>query len=92
MPPGAYDFRGAKVVLAPNGRISFGDTPYLAGASLPMLPCMNHLASIADLPPADLWRVGFDNPLAALGLSPRRFARYRGPTVRFQKGRFVVGK
>jgi N-acetylglucosamine-6-phosphate deacetylase len=90
MPPGDYEFHGDKVVLAPSGRISFGDTPYLAGSSATMLQCMNHLASLNIMAEADLWQVGFENPLALLGIKGRRFHPVNGRRVEFRAGKFEI--
>ncbi len=87
--PGTYDFQGHAVVLEPNGRIGFAGTPYLAGSSATMLQCMNHLASLNVLSEAELWQVGFDNPLQLLGRDPRAFAaRLPERKVWFRNGRF----
>jgi len=65
--PGIYHFQYHEVVLEPSGRIGFKDTPYLAGSSATMLQCMNYLASLNLLTEAELWKVGYDNPLRLLG-------------------------
>jgi len=91
LPPGTYDFGGKKVVLAPTGRISLSDTPYLAGSSATMLQCMNHLASLGILSETELWQVGYDNPLALLGLRGRRFYAIKGRFVEFRENRFESG-
>lgn len=90
--PGTYEFHGVKVVLAPSGRIGFADTPYLAGASATMFQCMNHLASLRLLSEAELWRVGFKNPLRWLGRKPDALAAIADPTVTFNDGQFVLSK
>lgn len=89
LPPGDYEFQGNKVVLAPNGRIGFKDTPYLAGSSATMLQCMNYLASLNLLSEADLWKVGYDNPLRLIG---RRLGRQPAdtPAVVFKDNRFAL--
>ncbi len=90
LPPGKYKFQGAEVVLASSGRISFGDTPYLAGSSANMLRCMNHLAALEIMSEPELWQVGIDNPLALLGLKGRRLATILGQTVVFRENRFEI--
>jgi len=87
--PGIYHFQYHEVVLAPNGRIGFKDTPYLAGSSATMLECMNFLASLNLLSEADLWKVGYDNPLRLLG---RRLGHQPSgaPTVVFKNNQFVL--
>jgi len=89
LPPGVYDFNGNAAVLAPNGRIGFKDTPYLAGSSATMLQCMNHLASLNLLSEADLWKVGYANPLRLLG---RRLDRQPAdtPSVVFKNNQFAL--
>ena len=90
MPAGEYEFLGSKVVLAPSGRISFADTPYLAGSSANMLQCMNHLASLKLLTEEELWKVGFDNPLRYLGKKAAAFSKTKGPRVEFRNNRFTI--
>ncbi|MBU4198384.1 MAG: N-acetylglucosamine-6-phosphate deacetylase [Verrucomicrobia bacterium] len=90
LPPGTYEFHGSKVVLAPTGRISLGDTPYLAGSSATMLQCMNHLASLEILSEAELWQVGYENPLALLGIKRRRFHAVNGQAFEFRGNRFEI--
>ncbi len=89
LPPGEYDFNGNPAVLAPNGRIGFKNTPYLAGSSATMLQCMNFLASLNLLTESELWKVGYDNPLRLIG---RRLARQTevGPAVVFKNNRFEL--
>lgn len=90
LPPGKYDFFGASVALAANGRISFADTPYLAGSSATMSQCMNWLASLGLLGERELRQVGFDNPLELLGVSPADVAKLDGAVVAFRGGQFEV--
>lgn len=89
LPPGDYEFQGNKAVLAPNGRIGFKDTPYLAGSSATMLQCMNYLASLKLLSETDLWKVGYDNPLRLFG---RRLNRHPAdaPVVVFHNNQFAL--
>ena len=89
LPTGVYDFNGHVAVLAPNGRIAFKDTPYLAGSSATMLQCMNYLASLNLLSEADLWKVGYANPLHLLG---RHLSRQPAdtPSVVFKNNRFAL--
>ena len=90
MPPGRYDFQGTYVILASNGRISFGDTPYLAGASATLTQCMNHLASLDLLTEAELWKLGYHNPLRMLGLAAKGFTPGVQTRVGFKKGKFEL--
>jgi N-acetylglucosamine-6-phosphate deacetylase len=89
LPPGEYEFQNNKVVLAPNGRISFKDTPYLAGSSATMLDCMNYLASLNLLSEAELWKVGYANPLRLLGRRPGPQPA-DAPTVVFKDNQFAL--
>jgi N-acetylglucosamine-6-phosphate deacetylase len=70
MPPGRYEFHGAPVTLAPSGRISLADTPYLAGSSAVMIQCMNKLASLNVLSKKELIKIGFFAPLKLLKIKP----------------------
>lgn len=90
LPPGTYEFVGTKVVLAPSGRISFGDTPYMAGSSANMLQCMNHLASLNLLSEKELWQVGRDNPLKFMGKSPALLNKLPGSKVEFKNNKFTI--
>lgn len=90
LPPGTYDFAGAKVNLATSGRISFADTPYLAGSSANMLQCMNHLASLKLLTETQLWQVGCDNSLRLLGKKTSILDRLPGPQIAFKNNKFSV--
>ncbi|MFH1478012.1 MAG: N-acetylglucosamine-6-phosphate deacetylase [Verrucomicrobiota bacterium] len=89
LPPGVYDFNGNEAVLAPNGRIGFKDTPYLAGSSATMLQCMNYLASLNLLTEKELWAVGRDNQLRLLG---RHLGKQPAdtPSVVFKNNQFAL--
>lgn len=90
LPPGNYTFLDDKVVLAPNGRISFADTPYLAGSSANMIQCMNHLGELKLLSERNLWQVGRENPLRFLGRNETTLARLKGARVEFRNNKFSV--
>lgn len=90
LPPGTYTFLGKKTVLAPSGRISFANTPYLAGSSANMLQCMNYMASLNLLTEAELWKAGLYNPLCFLGHKPSRISALPGPRIEFRGNKFVV--
>ena len=90
LPPGKYKFGGANVVLAPSGRISFENTPYLAGSSANMLHCMNHLASLKLLSEEKLWQVGRDNPLRLLGKKASILDKIPGQKVEFKNNKFSI--
>ncbi len=68
-PPGEYFFFGARVLLEASGRLRSLESDNLAGSASTLLDCMNHLASLRLLSTEDLWRLGRDNPLSALGMS-----------------------
>ena len=87
-PPGEYAFFGSRVLLEPSGRLRNLERDTLAGSAASMLDCMNHLAGLGLLSEADLWRVGRDQPLAAIGRT-RADLPAAGP-VRFVNGRFVL--
>ena len=74
---GKYEVLGHKVVLEEDGLLHDLTTGYLAGSSAMMLQCMNHLASL-DLVDSDkLLAMGFDNPLALIGIGPKDVAQGR---------------
>ena len=79
--PGRYELLGHQVVLEEAGRLHDLTTGYLAGSSATMLQCMNHLASLDLLSQDELFAMGFDNPLALIGLGPEDVAH--GRAIRF---------
>ena len=89
LPPGVYDFNGHPAVLAPDGRVGFKGTPYLAGSSATMLQCINFLAAQNLLSEADLWKVGHVNPLRLIGrrLGPQPAG---APAVVFKDNQFAL--
>lgn len=68
LPAGQYELIGHQVVLEEGGRLNDLTTGYLAGSSATMLQCMNHLASLDLVDYEELLAMGFDNPLALIGL------------------------
>ena len=83
LPAGKYEALGHQVVLEEDGLLRDLTTGYLGGSSASMLQCMNHLASL-DLVGADeLLAMGFDNPLALIGLGPDDVAQ--GREIRFDQ-------
>lgn len=70
LPPGDYEFFGARARLEPSGRLRNLDRDTLAGSSATLRDCVNHLASLGLLDEAGLRRVACDNPLAVLGRDP----------------------
>ncbi len=90
LPPGEYETMGTPVVLEPSGRVRNARAPNLAGSSACMIDCINHLARLCCLLEAeDLWRVGRDNPLAAIRASADDLAP--GVEVEWDGLRFAVG-
>jgi N-acetylglucosamine-6-phosphate deacetylase len=87
MPPGRY---GRDIVIRDDGMICCESSKSLAGSHSVMIECMNHLAGLALLSEPDLWRVGRDNALAALGRTAVGLAGLGGPEVVFRDGRFEV--
>lgn len=88
LPPGEYETMGLRVLLEPSGRVRNAQAPTLAGSSACMLDCMNHLASLGLLEIDDLWRVGRDNALAAIGASADDLAA--GVSVEWDGRRFTA--
>jgi len=74
---GRYELLGHQVVLEKNGLLHDLTTGYMAGSSATMLQCMNHLASLDLVDCEQLFAMGFDNPLALIGLDPEDVARGR---------------
>jgi N-acetylglucosamine-6-phosphate deacetylase len=74
---GQYEVLGHKIVLEETGRLNDLTTGYLAGSSATMLQCMNHLASLDLASYEELFAMGFDNPLALIGLNPENVAHGR---------------
>ena len=70
LPPGKYEALGHQVVLEENGLLRDITTGYLGGSSATMLRCMNHLVSLDLVSCEELFALGFDNPLALIGLGP----------------------
>lgn len=68
--PGRYEVLGTEVVLDDNGRLYDPANGYLAGSSLTMMECMNHLASLDIVDDDELIKMAFDNPLTLIGLGP----------------------
>ncbi|NLF39324.1 amidohydrolase family protein [bacterium] len=89
MPPGEYECFHIKVVIEPSGRLHSPETGTLAGSSATMLQCINHLASLNLVDEAGLWRVGYSNPLALIGVEEKRFEGMK-PLVKLVAGRFTV--
>ncbi len=87
-PPGEYSLFGSRVLLEPGGRLRSLERDNLAGSASTMLECMNFLAGLGLLSEEELWRVGRDNPLAALGARPSDL--HAEGRVAYSGGRFQV--
>jgi len=77
LPAGKYEALGHQVVLEEDGLLRDLTTGYLGGSSATMLQCMNHLASLDLVGTDELLAMGFDNPLALIGLGPDDVAQAR---------------
>ena len=84
---GQYELLGHQVVLEEAGLLRDLTTGYLAGSSATMLQCMNHLASLDLVGCEELFAMGFDNPLALIGLGPEDVAG--GRDILFDKERKI---
>jgi N-acetylglucosamine-6-phosphate deacetylase len=92
MPAGRYTiFNGLPVVVGDNGKIYSEQSQSLAGSHATMFECMNHLAGLNLLDEQGLYQVGFENPARLLKADPKALAKLKGPAIRFQDGRFVLG-
>lgn len=74
---GQYHVLGHDVVMDETGRLYDPQTGYLAGSSVMMLDCMNHLASLDLVSTDELLAMGFNNPLKLIGLGPDDVVRGR---------------
>ncbi len=91
IPAGRYPATDGRImILRENGRVENPTAKSLAGSSATMIDCLNHLATLRLLKPADLWQVSRNNPLRALDLSPSRLRNLKAPRVIFKHERFVV--
>jgi len=77
LPAGKYEVLGHQVALEEDGLLRDLTTGYLGGSSASMLQCMNHLASLDLVGTDELIAMGFDNPLALIGLAPDDIAQAR---------------
>jgi N-acetylglucosamine-6-phosphate deacetylase len=69
MPPGRYDVLGNRAVLEPSGRLYNPEKQCLVGSTATMRDCIEVLASLDLLTPAELRAVGHDNPLRLIGVA-----------------------
>lgn len=87
LPCGEYRAFGHRIRITPTGRIENCEQPTLAGSSAVMLDCMNHLATLG-VSEAELWRLGFFNPLAAIGLQAEDVAPLETGTMEWNGSAF----
>lgn len=81
LPPGVYEREGQRLRLRQDGRLCLADDEKLLyGSSSTLLQCMNHLAGLRQLAPADLIDLALSGPLRLIGLDPAPFLR-RAPSV-----------
>jgi N-acetylglucosamine-6-phosphate deacetylase len=88
LPPGEYEFFGARALLEPSGRLRSLASDTLAGSSATLFDCMNRLAALHMLSEAELWQVGRDNPLAALRKTQADLPP--GGNVRYSMEQFLI--
>lgn len=70
LPPGTYEVLGNTAVLEPDGLLHNPEKQCLVGSSATLLACMNVLHQTGLFTLEELVRIGFDNPLALIGLKP----------------------
>jgi len=89
LPPGTYTTLGQEVEMEQSGRIWNPYGKHLVGSGACMLDCMNRLASMTSLSEAELWRVGYQNPLELIGkrLDEDRLAHL--PEICYREGAFL---
>ena len=68
--PGRYRAMGHNVVLEESGRLYDPATGYLVGSSATIFECVNYLAKLRLVSPAELVTMAFYNPLKLIGLTP----------------------
>jgi len=81
LPPGRYTTLGNEAVLEPSGLLHNPAKGCMVGSSATIFQCMNHLASLKLLTPAELIRVGFCNPLRLIGVEARSIPLTGGSVV-----------
>jgi N-acetylglucosamine-6-phosphate deacetylase len=77
LPAGEYWSMGARVRLEANGRLYNPATGYMAGSSVTLLDCANHLASLGLVGLSEFGTMFFYNPLRLIGISPKQAAASR---------------
>ncbi|NLS01000.1 amidohydrolase family protein [Rhizobium sp. P38BS-XIX] len=85
MPPGLYRQPvGGNVEVSPEGRIGIAETPYLAGASLPLAANVAIAAEMAEIPLADSLLLATQNPGRFVGGRGRLEVGARADLIRFE--------
>ncbi len=90
MPPGRYQTLGQDVTLEANGRLWNPAEDHLVGSSACLMKCINYLARLKLLEPAELWQVGCHNPLALIGRRLKETRLKRFPDVVYRNGAFSL--
>jgi N-acetylglucosamine-6-phosphate deacetylase len=74
MPAGVYEREGCRLRLREDGRLCLADDEKLLyGSSSTTLQCLNHLAGLRHLAPAEFRDLGVANPLRLIGMDPEPF-------------------
>jgi N-acetylglucosamine-6-phosphate deacetylase len=90
LPPGNYDFHGTPVDVRPDGAIRRSGASQHAGAGVPLLDCMNFLASLGEFDSEDLLKVGYYNPLSLLNRTIDEARIAHAPRLAFAANRFFI--
>jgi N-acetylglucosamine-6-phosphate deacetylase len=72
LPPGEYEWMGARIRLQDDGKLFNPATGYMAGSSATILACANHLAGLGLAGLNELGQMCFYNPLRLIGISPKQ--------------------
>ncbi|MCP3966157.1 MAG: amidohydrolase family protein [Lentisphaerae bacterium] len=73
MPPGKYNVLGNNAILEEDGLLHNPEKKCLVGSSATMLECANFLADQDFITPEEIVKLGFSNPLKAIGIDPETF-------------------
>jgi N-acetylglucosamine-6-phosphate deacetylase len=71
LPPGSYEVLGNRAVLEKDGKLHNPEKQCLVGSSATLLGCMNVLHETGLFTLDELIGIGFNNPLALIGLAPQ---------------------